>query len=161
MAVLGRILQVIGWVWILAGLFGPVVGLPEGINFFPGIIVLFISRIVRRQARRAGHQSRSGEDDDDAQADEEPRILNTQRQPRPEPERLEPPAPMETVDQPTVDETDDDRDELMERLFLAGNEVAEETASSHLPDEMDDVDRPLSSAEMLARAHRRWDSKRD
>jgi hypothetical protein len=51
MAALGRLLQVIGWLWLVAGFALPALDLAE-INPFPGLILIFVARALRTQAAR-------------------------------------------------------------------------------------------------------------
>lgn len=161
MTALGRILQVIGWLWIAVGFFGPIVNLPD-VSVFPGIIVLFISRVIRKQGQQA---ERRDEADEPLEEQPEPRILNTERQYRPAPEprpRLE--------EEPVViaqEEQEEGRDGLLERVLLAGKAVTtDEMAQDPVEPQNTEIQYPeidlesgarLTSAEMIARAHRRWD----
>ena len=172
MTALGRILQVIGWVWIAVGFFGPMVNLPN-VSVFPGIIILFISRVIRKQGEQPQPREESADQDDDQVT---PRPLNTQRSTPPAVPRKAPqpppatqtearaksmPEPKPAPKAPEAGTPPDERGELLERVLLVGQELAEEPAE-HGPLEpiSDDLEsRPLSSAEMIARAHRRWDRR--
>ena len=176
MAALGRILQIIGWLWFAAGFLGPLVGFEE-VNLFPGLILIFVARAIRTQAaRRAPPEP----DEDDRVEEPRPeRVLNTERVPRTPP----PPAPDPIVRyqraeaQTTMDEDDEqddprsgERDNLIERIALAGRETttnsesaADRSAGSTLESDHRAVapkTKPMTSAEMLAQAHKRWDRKR-
>lgn len=173
MTALGRILQVIGWVWIAVGFFGPMVNLPN-VSVFPGIIILFIARVIRKQ----GEQQTQPREESAEQADDQvtPRPLNTQRsRPPVGPRRARQPAPAAPTGpraEPTTEPKPvpsaleagppaDQREELLERVLLVGQELADEPPEPMYLEQIsdDDESRPLSSAEMIARAHRRWDRK--
>ncbi|MFZ0015187.1 MAG: hypothetical protein WAL25_13860 [Acidimicrobiia bacterium] len=157
MAALGRVLQVVGWIWVAVGFFGPVVGLPDGINFLPGVILVFVSRLLRVQAERNAPRETEAEPEPAPQ-----RILNTERRPqrpapRPpetQPARPPPPSP-DPMPVPTPEPLEEPREDVLEKIFLAGNDVVDEVAE--LPADDDVGSRPMSSAEMIARAKRRWD----
>lgn len=174
MTALGRILQVIGWLWIAVGFFGPAVNLPD-VSVFPGIIILFISRVLRKQ----GGQATRDEDGTElgAEQPDEPRMLNTERPqrpaPKPKPTPKTPPIP-DTVPEPKPrpqmkpqpelkpqpEAIEEERGELLERVLLASQEMAEESQEPQYPQlATEREDGPLTSAEMIARAHRRWDRK--
>lgn len=158
MAALGRILQIVGWLWVAVGFLGPILGLPFGINVLPGVIVLFISRLFRVQAARNAPAEIEPEPEP-APAPE--RILNTDR------ERHPPTPPVTTKAEQAKSRTmetepifkpkeTESRDDMLEQILLAGREVADEPGE--LPDPAPlDGDPPMSSAEMIARAHKRWD----
>ncbi|HUG31622.1 MAG TPA: hypothetical protein VMM14_01915 [Acidimicrobiia bacterium] len=176
MAALGRILQIIGWLWFAAGFLGPLVGF-DGVNLFPGLILVFVARAIRTQAAR-----HAPSEPDEVDREEEPRperVLNTERVPRTPP----PPAPDPIVRyqraeaQTTMDEDDEEddpdsgeRDNLIERIALAGRETtttsesaADRSGGSTLESDRHAVAprrKPMTSAEMLAQAHKRWDRKR-
>jgi len=165
MQAIGRILQIVGWLWFAAGIVGPVVGL-DRFNFFPGLVLVFFSRIIRAQAARtASPQPETNEGE--AETTPPPRPLNTERgqpsAPTPSPQvsyTPRPPVPELVVDSA---EPPDDQSDLLERIVAAGREVGEEiTEKTSTPDLAEpDMDRkPMTSEEMIARAHRRWDSKR-
>lgn len=155
MTALGRILQVIGWLWIAVGFFGPLVALPN-VSVFPGIIVLFISRVMRKQAERAQRPEDGGEA---VEEPEEQRMLNTERRHQ---TAAEPPPRVERG--PVVPEQEKEREDLLERVLLAGKAVSsDEMAEKPIEPEYPEIDLSrsgrMSSAEMIARAHRRWDRR--
>lgn len=156
MTALGRVLQVIGWLWIAVGFFGPLVNLPN-VSVFPGIIVLFVSRVIRKQGEQA---KRTDHEEEVAHEEEEPRMLNTERRTRP---ASEPRKRAEST--PTVAPEDGAaRDELLERVLLAGKAVtSDEIDVEPIEPEYPEIDfEPggrMTSAEMIARAHRRWDRR--
>lgn len=172
MTAFGRILQVIGWLWIAVGFFGPLVNVPD-VSVFPGIIILFISRVIRKQ----GEQTRRQEDDiDQLEQQEAPRPLNTQRPQRraeakksPEPMAIstKQPESKSSLDpkvggaEPKPESDNEERSDLFERVLLAGQDLADKPGDSFDPETTSEgVDgSPMSSAEMIARAHRRWDRK--
>lgn len=169
MAALGRILQAAGWLWVIAGIIGPIFGL-SGFNVFPGIIALFIARILRNQAV----QKELPDLGDQAEEPEPtpPRMMNTERR-RTTPPPAPGPVASETMPEPAIGDAQEPeadaparkRNELLEQIVLAGREAATEEAPSPMPNDevgMGEEEKrgPMSSEEMIARAHRRWDSKR-
>ena len=168
MAVLGRILQVIGWLWVIAGVVGPALNLPS-VSFFPGIIIVFASRILRTQAARSAPQPDL--DSDAPPLEPFPRPLNTERprpaeppaQPRPGPTaQTRPPAKQAPKVTWPKDEPKPgpEREESLEKILLAAGELADEVdeAVSDMV-EPDTSSSPMTSAEMIARAKQRWDRK--
>jgi len=164
MQVLGRILQVLGWLWFLAGIVGPIFGF-ERFNFFPGLILIFIARVIRAQRGRA-EQAETEPQGSQRETPVAERVLNTERRQQPS---APSPSPQPTVDS-TVDRTPrpepmarqpEERDDLLERIVAAGREVADEVETSEDPGPPPTPGgrAPMSSEEMIARAHRRWDSK--
>jgi hypothetical protein len=154
MTALGRILQVIGWLWIAVGLFGPIVDLPD-ISVFPGIIVLFISRVIRKQGQQAERRDQPDEPEEERY---EPRILNTERQHQTSPE------PRPRLGNEPILVAPEERDDLLERVLLTGkavttDEMAEDPLEPKYPSIDLDSGTRLTSAEMIARAHRRWDRR--
>lgn len=163
----------IGWVWIAVGFLGPIVNLPS-VSVFPGIIILFVARVIRKQ----GEQQTRPREESAEQAEDQvtPRPLNTQRsRPRLEPKKARQPSPAArtgpraeptTEPGPVPSSRDagppaDEREELLERVLLVGQELTDEPPEPLYPEQISDDDEgsPLSSAEMIARAHRRWDRK--
>lgn len=158
MQVLGRILQVVGWLWVAAGFFGPALNLPFDLNFFPGIILVFISRILRAQAARYG-----GDEEEPVTPASTRQPVEVQRPaPRPQPERRPRPEPREA--ETTSADAEANRQEMLEQILITGTEVAEEEASpapEAEPAEIEETDHsgssgPMSSAEMIAQARKRW-----
>ncbi len=95
------------------------------------------------------------------------RMMNTERQrqrPVPEPIVLEPEARPEPGP-PAGKERPVKRNQLLEQIVSAGRDVAGDDPMASQGDEVEpaaelpDLKRPMSSAEMIARAHERWDSK--
>lgn len=172
MAALGRILQVLGWLWLAFGLFGPDHPLLDlGVPF--GIIVIFVARVIRNQAAtsdlpelgdRSGDGSAPAEQErekrPEPRARPEPRTRPESRA-RPEP-RPEPPEPAYSIHEPESEPEVEERSELLEQIVGAGREIDEEMSGPMGSDdsETEESRRPMSSAEMIARAHERWDSKR-
>lgn len=167
MRVLGRILQVIGWLWFAAGILGPVFGL-DRISFFPGLILIFFSRVIRAQSARTESREPQTEPEDTEPA---PRPLNTERHhpaapsPSPQFDTAAPQPTREHVDEPLP--PTGPRDDLLERIVAAGREITEDTTDEPVdtgqsigPDPDIRAGKPMTSEEMIARAHRRWDSKR-
>lgn len=168
MAALGRILQIAGWLWLIGGFFGSIFGLIS-INLLPGIILVFVARVIRNQANKRempdlGEQpSVEQQQQPAAPTTETPR----QRQPSPSPEPyvLETPSRREPAHepQPSPKPAPRRRDLLEEIVGLdpeRDDDASEETPMTS--DQMTGTEerRPMSSAEMLARAHERWDSDR-
>ena len=168
MAALGRILQVIGWLWFLAGLasrffeFG-------AIDVFPGLILVFVARVIRAQA------ARQTPDEDVVRGQPEPapppRVLNTERQPDQSAPPTSTPRPPESVPKPVVQPPPVKKhNELLQDIVLAGKEAAATATSAPAQPEgrreksatvESEVKgkTPMSSAEMIAQARKRWDRK--
>ncbi len=163
MTALGRVLQVVGWFWVLAGFFGPIAGY-RGINVFPGLILVFVARAIRNQAaRRAPDEPESV----GTGTEERPeRILNTERLPRPRPVP-EPVIRYQQAEEQMADAeapTPPHPDSLIEKIVLAGREEDGETMDrepglSREPTGEDQARVRMSSEEMLARARERWNRK--
>ncbi|MGD2042931.1 MAG: hypothetical protein PVJ28_04715, partial [Acidimicrobiia bacterium] len=77
MTALGRILQAIGWVWVALAFFGGFINLPFDPNIFPGLILIFISRVFRAQGART--TTAEQEEAETLEEQVEPRVLNTER----------------------------------------------------------------------------------
>lgn len=179
MLVLGRILQSLGWVWLIVGFVGPMFGF-RALSFFPGILLVFIARVLRAQA------ARNAPPEEVVSEPAPERILNTDRV-QPPPQRAEPrqvpttPDPIfrapetvipekvtaETVtperraremDAPAIDDKGGGagKEGLFERLALAGSALDDD--STHPPDidELAGDLSPKSSADMIAEARQRW-----
>lgn len=174
MTALGRLLQVIGWLWIAVGFLGPIVNIPD-VSVFPGIIILFASRVIRKLGEQAGREERDAEQ---VEEQEPSRPLNTERsQPpvmerkTPEPELIPPerprqrpvPAPEENATTVPSSATEpEERTDLSNRVLLTGGRTTDKpkrpvypTKTASAPEQ----EAPLTSAEMIARARRRWDRK--
>lgn len=169
MAVIGRILQVIGWLWFAAGIVGPAFEF-DTVNPFPGLVLIFIARIFRTRAR-----SEMPEGPADDQTTPQPEPVEA---PRPQPAQQAPPSPPSRPEPrptaepepepPRYERPVDERNELLERIAGAGRQAAPEPAVSEprrqgtgsRSEEMkptDDVRKPMSSAEMIAQARERFD----
>jgi len=170
MAAIGRIFQVIGWLWFIAGVVGPVFDF-ESVNPFPGLVLIFVARIFRARARS---EMPPGPGDVAAEPQpaqvEAPRSQPRQQTPLP-PKRVETPPVEQTKPEPRLERPVDERNELLERIAMAGRETADEPAHPRLEKKgvtvekadqkpSDVVKPPMSSAEMIARARKRWDSNR-
>lgn len=155
----------------MLGFLGPFLDLPVDLNILPGIALVFVSRILRAQAARREPVD-FGESAPAETAPEPRRPLNTERAPSPQPRTEEPrpapgpatrprpapapsPSPVETEGKSTPE-----RGDLEKRLFAAGMQLAGPSEPEVTPstEEME-VGRPLSSAEMIARAHERWNKR--
>lgn len=170
MAGLGRLLQFIGWLWLVAGFVLPALDLAD-ITVFPGLILIFVARALRTQAAR---------NEPEEPADVEPvlepeRTLNTDRlrvEPKPSPKPPPSPQPVtipqqtEQTPRPTRPTS---RENVIERIAAAGREVETDLADSDLAEsvreEFDltstrDEAKPMSSEEMIAAAHRRWSTEK-
>ncbi|HEX6300826.1 MAG TPA: hypothetical protein VF148_10220 [Acidimicrobiia bacterium] len=168
MAAIGRILQVIGWLWFLAGIVDSAFGF-DFLNPFPGLVLIFIARIFRTRAR-----SEMPPGPADAQAEPQPEPL---RAPRPQPRQAAPPPSQdkrpetgpsaEPRPEPKYERPVDERNDLLERIAAAGREaMAEpdvpepERGPGSRKEESKPTDvgkKPMSSAEMIAQARKRWD----
>jgi len=158
MAAVGRILQVVGWVWVAVGLFGSMVGLPD-LNFFPGIVLVFLSRALGRQARR--------NEPDELAADTAPlpeRQLNTERvqtqEPAPSPRAQGLARPVETTAKPSGQPSPpEERNEILERILAAGSDVAGDSRPAEPEESSLEAGQPMTSAEMIAQARKRWNTR--
>ncbi|HEU4320065.1 MAG TPA: hypothetical protein VFS66_08280 [Acidimicrobiia bacterium] len=148
MAALGRILQIIGWLWVAFGVLGPMFGLP-GFPWFAGLILLLISRVVRA---RASQMER------DALGDDTP-VPNVERTPDPPKTRANP-APMTARPAPIVVEPS--RTEIEQKLVATMRDEIDTTDQDEVDEllaQIHDVGRPKSSAEMIAEARQRWNKR--
>lgn len=157
MAILGRLLQVIGWIWVAIGFFGPLVNLPFDLNFFPGIIIVFVARILRTQAaRNTPEQGETQVLEEQAQ----PRVLNTERSKVPEPAKR--PRPEPAGSGPPKPKPEAIRQEKLDEILAATTERATgpDSSETETPEmvEPPPSDSPprMSSAEMVAQARKRW-----
>jgi hypothetical protein len=169
MAVLGRILQILGWLWLAAGIFGPNLALVN-IGVPLGLILVFVARIIRSQAARQ-EMPELGREQEPAEPDNLPRpvIIDSERQreerPAPQGSVFEPePSEIPQPDPSAEEERPRKRNQLLEQIVSAGREAADEVMSPAEGEEVEQADppdlkKPMSSAEMIARAHQRWDSK--
>lgn len=169
MAAIGRILQVIGWVWFVAGIVGRAFGF-DYLNPFPGLVLIFIARIFRTRARG---EMPPGPADGGAEPQPEP-VRAPRPQPRPDAPRPAPEKRPETGPspqprpEPKYERPVDERNDLLERIAMAGREA---TAEPDVPEperqgpgsreegskSIDSGKKPMSSAEMIAQARKRWD----
>lgn len=162
MAAMGRILQIVGWLWFAAGIVGGMVGY-DSISVFPGLVLIFIARIFRARARSEMPPAPGEGQAEQHQERTEPRQPE-RRQPAP---ASPPPAPTYTTPDPEPEPEMEpkrpvqERNELLERIALAGRDVAEEpppAKSENVEPKSDEgAKTPMSSAEMIAQARRRWD----
>lgn len=157
MAAFGRILQIVGWFWVVGGLLAPIAGY-ERVNILPGLILIFGARAIRKQAA-----SRQEPDEKPAtEAEEVPqRVLNTERISRPAPSP-DPIVRYHAAEEQAADELDDippEPDSLIERITSPNRDQEPDPV---VPSAMAGDQPPgtrLSSAEMIARAHERWNRK--
>lgn len=172
MAALGRILQLAGWAWLALGFVGPrLFGIDTGFGVFPGLILIFIARAVRTAAaRRELPELQSDEEAQPESVEPAPveRQLNTERQreappPPPEPVTIytEPEPVPESQPRPEPEPVPEpmSSDELLERIALAGRTASEDPVDADEP--AGPTSTAMSSAEMIARARKRWDKKAD
>lgn len=172
MAGLARIVQLAGWLWVIAGFVLPALGVADP-SVFPGVILIFVARALRTQAARHAPPEAAGEG-----SVEPGRVLNTERpqpKPTPTPAKTVPrkpskpspqvQAPGRTAPRPTADPSvQAARDDLSERNVVSGRETGEhepevEKPPATTPMKADERQAPMSSAEMIARAKKRWDNK--
>jgi hypothetical protein len=171
MAGLGRLLQIIGWLWLVGGFVLPALDLAD-ITVFPGLILIFVARALRTQAAR-----HAPPDPADVEPVVEPeRILNTDR-PRVEPKPSPKPSPQPVTIPPQTEPSPNptrptSRESVIERIAAAGREgEADLTKPGRGKPELTKADRdeadvtaprgetkPMSSEEMIAAAHRRWNA---
>lgn len=148
MAGLGVLITLLGWGLLVYAFVGPRFGLGS-ISFIPGVVFLIAGRMLRATAKR-----RRGDYDEGDLAD----LSNAPppREPAPTPapapaRRSEPPRPAAPT--PSTEAlADDDGDSYAEALRAAADDVLDEGARR-------DSVTGLSSAEMIARARRRWDRR--
>lgn len=177
MAALGRVLQIAGWLWFAAGIVGPMVDY-DVVNPFPGLILIFVARALRTQAaRNAPYEEESEEEAAEPAQPERP--LNTDRiqrpaapppspdpvtryreaepAPRPEPAYVPEPGPSDE------DGETGERENIIERIVIAGRQASTKDSSQDRVDSARSVrsgdTKPMSSAEMIAQARKRWDRK--
>ena len=159
MSALGRILQAIGWIWVIAGFAGPFGGFDVG-GALPGVILIFIARVLRTQAARKIPEDVAFE------PEQSTRILNTDRAPTATPAAAPPPPVLQPRVHPTpvppITEPPAGDDDPLTR-FLAGDgepgPTEETTPSDSTPSVSSESadDKPKTSAELIAEARRRWD----
>lgn len=161
MTALGRVLQAVGWAWLALGFFGGLINLPFDLNVFPGIILIFISRIFRAQGART-----TSAEEEEAEALEEqvePRVLNTERtRSRPvEPQTPAGPAPELGVQAPEPT-PESKRQEMLEQILVTGTGVAARATAPETDAKVEEAPgpaTPMSSAEMIAQARERWNKR--
>lgn len=168
MRALGRILQIAGWLLFVGAIAGSILG-DDRLSVFPGLILIFFARVLRAQRARTETSEPQGQKPEPEVAAPD-RILNTERsqQASTPPSRPQatytPPAPATEPVQDVPEEperTPEERDDLLERIVAAGREAADQPESAEVMplDTEPEGPRPMSSEEMIARAHRRWDTK--
>lgn len=148
MAALGRLLQIIGWLWIAFGFFGPMIGLPS-IPWFAGLILVFVSRVVRA---RASQMEREDQEDDTLRPNVERKADPPKTRANPAPTPPSKPAPV----------VEPSRSEIEQRLVATMRddiETPDPAAVDDLLAQIQEVDRPKTSAEMIAEAHQRWNKR--
>lgn len=151
MSSLGRVIGWVGWLWVLAGIFGPAIGLPQ-LNIFPGFIFVLVGRAFRQRGERKPMEPLGA-----GEAPEVPErpLLTDLRRPAPAPRRAEPlmfePEP-EKVPKPQS------RDDHIEQILPPGSELATDEMMEPPAVEIPEAT-PLSSAEMIARARDRYNRK--
>lgn len=177
MASLGRILQLAGWLWFAVGFLSPMVGY-DLVNPFPGLILIFVARAIRTQAARNAPEDDGHEEPAEPAQPERP--LNTDRiptpaprsptpdpvaryreaKPAPRPERAHVPEPGSSADEGGEP---DERENIIERIVIAGRQATTKESSQERVDSARSVrsgdTKPMSSAEMIAQARKRWDRK--
>lgn len=154
MAALGRIFSLFGFLWFLAALFGQEFGLPP-LNLLPAIVFILFGRALRTQARRrAPSESSEPMSQPEARVEiPEPveRPLNTDR-----PSAPPPTPPVMRIPEPKV--VVEERNALFDRIAAADETAAlPEPATPPILDS--DSKQPMTSAEMIAEARKRWDRK--
>lgn len=167
MAALGRILQIVGWLWLIGGFIGGLIGFIS-LNLLPGIILVFVARVIRNQAAtrempELGEQPSVEEQQRPPTPTAAPPPQH-QAPPSPEPYVLETPTRREPTTEPRPDPKPGPRRRLLEEVIgldtdRDDDDASEETAMPSDQPADPGQRRPMSSAEMLARAHERWDSK--
>lgn len=161
MTVLGRILQAIGWIWLALGFFGPAFDLPIQPNIFPAIIILFLARILRSQGERSAPEEPA--EVQQVEQEPQPRALNTERVRTPEAPSQKSPPSSPVTQSPRAPTPEARRQEMLEQILVAGTDLATEAASPDpspvAEEEVPGTYAPMSSAEMIAQARRRWNKR--
>ena len=166
MAVLGRLLGTLGWLWFGAGIVAPMFDFGR-VNVFPGLILIFVGRLIRAQARRRETE----ETPEPAAPEQEARPLNTERsqpaEPAAEPVVRTPPILVTPAPPPpVVTKAEETEDAITEKLFSKIGPAGpappddEATPDPHVTVEDGAETKTLSSEEMIARARQRWDRRR-
>ena len=131
----GRLLTTLGWGWVILGIVGGAFGL-DGVNIFPGFILLFVGRAIRRGSRQ--EEPEEEEEESVEEVATRPRPLNTDRV-APPPERRQE-REREIVVEEAADE--EERQETLERILDAGLAASagqrERDAKNVLPIDRDD-----------------------
>lgn len=149
MSSLGRVIGWIGWLWVVAGILGPAIGLPQ-LNVFPGFILVLVGRVFRQRRERQPMESLGV-----GEAPEVPErpLLTDVRRSAPAPRRAEP-----LVYRAEPEPEPPSRDDQLEQILSPRPEVeideVMEAPAAEVPE-----DTPLSSAEMIARARDRYNRK--
>jgi hypothetical protein len=156
---LGRILSGIGSVWFVLYFVSRLVnvgGTPLGdilaffgSSFFIPLMLLFAGRSIRRRSRRVSVEDALGSPKDPSEQQDQPT-------PPPAPPPASPPAPRPVQRRPAappppVEPAPVDADELAKAIGFDPSDH-----SDAVPDLMDDSSKPMTSAEMIAEAHRRF-----
>lgn len=159
-------MQIAGWLWLIGGFIGGLIGFIS-LNLLPGIILVFVARVIRNQADTR-EMPELGEQPS-VEEQQRPPVSTVevppQRQapPSPEPYVLETPTRREPTPEPRPDPKPGPRRRLLEEVVGLDPDSDDDASGERdlPPDQPADAGqrRPMSSAEMLARAHKRWDSK--
>lgn len=145
MRAISRLLQALGFILIFVGII-PIPGFPD-IGIFPGIVLLFIGRIISKQT--PGPQTSSGRSRPTPQ-----RVLNTERTPRPAspaPRRRPPVRRMEPEPPSTPKPSPEPagKQSVLESILLAGSELAGEKAEGGGAIDETEVGPGMTSEEMI------------
>jgi outer membrane biosynthesis protein TonB len=167
MAALGRLLGILGWLWFIAGFVAPALDIAD-IEFFPGLILVFVGRMLRGQARRQEPEPEA----EPVTTEPPPRQLNTERtkpEPTPQPVARTPPIlttptsppPPIAPEMPAEEEEEEVREKLFSAIRSAAAASADDEAGIDVEVAVKDAagDKPLTSEEMIARARQRWDRR--
>jgi hypothetical protein len=160
MAFISRLIQGAGWLWIAAGIASQMFDFGD-ISWFPGIILIFISRILRTQVSRQPQPDQVELPVKQPPVMEVPvpsvpeRPLNTERRPEPAPtppvQKPPAPKPLEVKKPPVV----------MEPIGLEEPDTSEPEPAEMPKLDLERTPRSMkSSEEMIAEARRRWDRRR-
>lgn len=162
MRVFARTIGALGLLLVLAGIFGPITGLTD-IGVVPGMLLLFMARVVSKQAKRAEREAEGREPPQ--------RVLNTERTsataPRlPVPEPSQPPRPVRPPSPPPPPKTappepaaaepgTGEKESIFDSILLAGSELASEKETD-VEDQSPSGPGHKSSGDMIADARKRW-----
>lgn len=146
----GRVIAAVGGLWILLGFVNVFFVQLEVFDFNPffGFLLFFIGRSLVKSNRRPMP------DTSETTRPSRPTPRPPQRRtppPAPPVQTTPPAAPPDSEEAPIIEE----RDQLLERMFLSGSEVADRDT----PAPEDGDYKPMTSAEMIAKARQKYNKR--